>query len=59
MKLILFAGLIVFGFMVMFGDAAVVQDTLSNCFFLGAGIIVVIGMFAAFKEACTGNKRNH
>lgn len=55
MKIILFFGLIAFGVQAMDGNAEVIQDTVSDLFFLAAAIIFVGGMLKVFAEAFKGN----
>jgi hypothetical protein len=51
----MFCLLLFFGVSTFFGNAEVIKECIMNLFFLGAGIIVVIGMLKVFKEAFTGN----
>lgn len=55
MKVFMFCLLLFFGVSTFFGNAEVIKECIMNLFFLGAGIIVVIGMLKVFKEAFTGN----
>jgi len=54
MKFILLVILIVGGFQAMLGDPLVIQETITNLLFFGAGVLVLIFGIKIFAEAIKG-----